>query len=734
MVIKSSMGVESVTSTKEQVTSKETNRFDSTIDIDTTVVHENNIDCNNDKILREDHSIKNEMELSPRRDEESNSIIDIHDDENNGNGNASLISNSTNHNLVMQECHHDDGNDNDSNHNDDNDIDSKYNANAVEMILEDNDTKEELGIRLPQDPAIHISNDDIDGPSDDWNVDAEIRTAPSGVTATSDNANDHDNDNADVLVLKSLPSRDISFDESESFDGQGAKDLILAVTNEEEQEDLDAHDYDTIDDTQSQQLPHRDPSIIDNGNRVPVSSSYASPLRVSTGFNHVSADHPSALMKSPTRCESPGMKKRKEELNKSEQSIRRLEEQLNIVSKEQQQHNSILPSKSQSQQPHAPLDHDNVESMASTLTSTCSLLLQNSSRTLLTGSSTIINADSELDSCPQRQQTSPIQGKSPRMRRAFAGQRESSQPLGSPSRQSSKDGRDGAVTPTPVINSEFLGSVTTPKASNNNFDNGKDSIDSYTSKVDAKLAEQRRAHEDQIDEILDQLNSIENTYGKEIASLKDRLSKKEIMEEGLLSSLTSYQLKNAEIKQKYEQTLTNLDEAKQEFEAEHERYAALMREMEHDKMMFVNAAREEVRSAAELQFASAQKTFVKLKQDYKQCLEERDTLEQQCGDMIEKFDCLEVKERSQEAMISNLMVQGADSEAKMATEKAAALKIKQEYTEKAHAMNKKANRENAEAYALVDQAIKEKEALKKENSELQSLCEELMAIVEGRVK
>eukprot|EP00979_Chaetoceros_neogracilis_P012418 scaffold3309_cov113-Chaetoceros_neogracile.AAC.1 len=139
------------------------------------------------------------MELSPRRDEESNSIIDIHDDENNGNGNASLISNSTNHNLVMQECHHDDGNDNDSNHNDDNDIDSKYNANAVEMILEDNDTKEELGIRLPQDPAIHIANDDIDGPSDDWNVDAEIRTAPSGVTATSDNANDHDNGNADVL-------------------------------------------------------------------------------------------------------------------------------------------------------------------------------------------------------------------------------------------------------------------------------------------------------------------------------------------------------------------------------------------------------------------------------------------------------------------------------------------------------------------------------------------------------
>ena len=47
----------------------------------------------------------------------------------------------------------------------------------------------------------------------------------------------------------------------------------------------------------------------------------------------------------------------------------------------------------------------------------------------------------------------------------------------------------------------------------------------------------------------------------------------------------------------------------------------------------------------------------------------------------------------------------------------------------------KADRKCAEAYAVADKATEAKEALKKENSDLQSLCEELMAIVEdGRAK
>jgi len=808
VILETSMETESVTSTKEA--SIKNIRFNTN---DNNNNNTNTIDNNNRLLLlqgeEENQSIKNEFEMSPARDSHLNSTppaIDDHEDEDKDGSNRNSIGSSTDnthnkvhlnsnnlndHDVTIQDCHHhhhhDDGNDNDndSNNNDD--------ADAVEIILEENDAKRKLGIRLPQDPAIH-DHDENNGRSDEYHnpenedendAEAESRTAPSAISTSSstdvsitadvngnDNAdgtnnhnkyhNGNDHDNADGTPFESQQSRDFYFADSESFDTHGAKELTLAVTKEDEQEDFaQDHNDDTNDDFHSKSSPppqqqQQYDAAINNGSHDDFGSS-SSPLRISTGFNLASSSRPSPSLKSPMRCESPGMRKRKEELNKSQRSIRQLEEQLNLVAKEQPHNPAYHPSSFQSQQLHQHqqqqqlhAEYDDAESMSSTLTSTCSLLLHGSSRTLLTGSSSSniiinMNENTELGTSnisPQRQR-SPKHIGSPQMRNAFAAQRESRRLSGSSPRKSGKsmDG-NGSVRvssmPTPFTNNGS--SVATPKASNNDGRiHGISSKDgtmmmSNEVEVEAKLAEQRRAHEDQIDEILEQLNAIETTYGDEIASLKARLSKKEIMEEGLLSSLTSYQLKNAEIKQKYELTLTNLDEAKQEFEAEHERYAALMRKMEQEKMKFVEAAREEVRSAAELQFASAQKTFIKLKQDYQQCLEERDTLGRQCEDIIEKVESLESKERAQEAMISQLMVEGADSEAKTATEKAEALKMKQEYMEKSHAINEKADRESAEAFALADQAIKEKEVLKKENSELQSLCEELMAIVEGRAK
>jgi len=408
-----------------------------------------------------------------------------------------------------------------------------------------------------------------------------------------------------------------------------------------------------------------------------------------------------------------------------------LKEQLNLVPKDRFQLH-------QHQHQHQ-LDCDDGESMDdSTITSTPSLgLLLGSSRTLLTTSSKFIN-DSQIQlqieqhhgSSPKRQQ-SPKKIGSPEMRKSFATQRDSSRLLQSPPRQSSaKSFGDETL----VTNNASPVATATSKAANNNNGNTRNEFEkgSMTPTEDEKmkafyekkLANQRRAHEDQIEEINEQLNSIETTYGKEIASLKDRLSKKEIMTEALTNSLTSYQIKNGEIKQQYEITLTKLDEARQEFEAEHERYAALMRDLERAKMKAVESAREEIRVAAERQFASAQKTFVKLKQDFTKCSEERDFFQQ-------KFGALEIKERAQEATISKLMAESADANAKMATEKAEALKMKVEIEKSVNSKIEKADRKCAEAYAVADKATEAKEALKKENSDLQSLCEELMAIVEG---
>ena len=771
VILEPSMGVESVTSstrtsidsTKDvnvssssspSTTDNNNNRFNTSISISSNTIA---IDSTDNDINT--CSSQNEFEMrSPRDDSSSSSQVEFETDtgkavdENNGSSNGRGMDQDGSEQERSQDHDNDVNVDNDNDEGqvavavaltiqeDEADFESFSSgvvAVAVEMILQDdsNDDNMKEGVRLPQDPQndghCHSNNDDTD--------DTDIRTSPNGNENENENENGNGNENAtspsrksdnvhDSTSSQSLYLRDISLDESEftphSPDAQTAKDLILTVTNEDEQEEYDSQENDTDDESneqqqqQQQQQQQHDASIMKKNSHL----SSSSPLRLSTDFAQLTTNQSNAGMKSPMRSESPAMRRRREELNKSQKSIQQLEEQLNLVPKD-------------TFQPFQP-DYDDGESLDnSTITSTPSLgLLFGSSRTLLTNSSKFIN-DSQTQvqmeqhhvRSPKRQQSTKKVG-SPELRKVFAAQRDSSRLLQSPTRQSSAKsfGDETIVT----------NNASPPKAvNNNNNDNNTPNefekcrmtpheVDQMRAFYEKKLANQRHAHEDQIDEIIEQLNSIETTYGKEIGSLKDRLSKKEIMTEALTNSLTSYQIKNGEIKQQYEITLTKLDEARQEFEAEHERYAALMRELEREKMKAVEAAREEIRVAAERQFASAQKTFVKLKQDFNQCSEERDFFEQKHG-------ALEIKERAQEATISTLMAESADSNAKMATEKAEALKMKVEIEKSVNSKIEKAERKCAEAYALAGEATEAKEALKKENSELQSLCEELMAIVEG---
>jgi len=252
-----------------------------------------------------------------------------------------------------------------------------------------------------------------------------------------------------------------------------------------------------------------------------------------------------------------------------------------------------------------------------------------------------------------------------------------------------------------------------------------------------KLAQQETIQETQIDEVLDQLTSIESAYC-------DKLAKKDIMTEALTNSLTSYQIKNDEIKQQHEISLTRLDEAKQDIEAGHERYEALKEQCLIEKKEAVKGAQNEIRLAAESQFASAQKTYMKLQKDYRHSCNETSLLTLQCEEMTRKVDQLEQKERENDKDMSKLMSEVAFAKAAMATIRAEMQKMKQGYNEKIQEYVKKDKASSAklaqtekdckDAQKFIDEACKEKEAARKENLELQTLCEELMGIVEGNSK
>ncbi len=269
-----------------------------------------------------------------------------------------------------------------------------------------------------------------------------------------------------------------------------------------------------------------------------------------------------------------------------------------------------------------------------------------------------------------------------------------------------------------------------------------------------QLQSQRRTHEEQIDEIIEQLTSIESAYGAEIDCLKDKLSKKEVMTEALTSSLSdlrnknillkndvqSYQLKNEEIIQTYELVVTKLDETKIELDEGQERYRALQKQCNREKMEAVQAAQSEIRSAAESQFALAQQTYMKLKQDYQESCDERNVLKDRVEDLAVQMDS---REREQEGQISRLRAELATAKAQLATSEAESLKMKQSHIEQNQLLIDsekllrrkvaKAEKETVEARTVVDNLLKEKKVLVAENKELNAVCEELMGMVEGNV-
>lgn len=259
-------------------------------------------------------------------------------------------------------------------------------------------------------------------------------------------------------------------------------------------------------------------------------------------------------------------------------------------------------------------------------------------------------------------------------------------------------------------------------------------IDNLKGYYESKLSMQRKEQEAQIDEILEQLNSIELSYA-------DKLTKKDIMAEALTNSLSSYQIKNEEIRQQHEFALTRLDEAKHDIEAGEERFRSLTKQMELEKQQAIRQAQDEIRLAAESQFAFAQKKFLKLQHDYQKSCQEKDALRQEKEDMAKKVEALEAKDRENDDEMSKLMSEVAYAKAAMATVQAEMLKMKQSYNAKiqgyvarekdAAAKIQQAENDCEEARVLVEQVVEEKEAAKQENLELQTLCEELMGIVEG---
>ena len=256
-----------------------------------------------------------------------------------------------------------------------------------------------------------------------------------------------------------------------------------------------------------------------------------------------------------------------------------------------------------------------------------------------------------------------------------------------------------------------------------------------------KLHLQKQTHDAQIEDILQQLNHLESTYEDQLVDLRENVTKTNIMNEALMNQLVVYKTKLEEesnLVETSKREVQELQTSMEEMESMHESQILSLQSSKEDAIV---QAREEIRLAAESQFAAAQKTFLKLKQDYMNLKTEKQDLEKKYTTTRDKLLQLEKKDQNYSQEMNKVLAENAELQAKLATDNAETLKLKQTYLEKANSFVQKEQnleeklevleKERKDAVRAYSVVAEEKEALKNENAELQALCEELMLIVEG---
>lgn len=304
------------------------------------------------------------------------------------------------------------------------------------------------------------------------------------------------------------------------------------------------------------------------------------------------------------------------------------------------------------------------------------------------------------------------------------------------------DNQHSNIVISEIVTNPSLESTSSFHTSNSIMSTSEIAVKLYYENI---MREQQKQHEDQIDEIIESLNSLETTYGKEIANIKDALSKKEVMTEALANQnmtlkndVNALELNHSQLNQKYNRTLSELEISNRKCSQLLQEKNELEQRSKVELIEAVKKAQDEIRSAAESQFASANQTYVKLKQDYATLLKEKETMAMELTTCEKK---MALKDREVETVISKYVAELAEVRAIMATAQADSIKLEQKYKTEMMILQddnqektmkiEEQDKNLDDLRHKVDHAMKEKQDLVKENRELQSLCEELMAIVEG---
>lgn len=217
--------------------------------------------------------------------------------------------------------------------------------------------------------------------------------------------------------------------------------------------------------------------------------------------------------------------------------------------------------------------------------------------------------------------------------------------------------------------------------------------------------------------------------------------------DALTTSLSDYKQKNQALEQEMEQytvTCTDLEykledatlqlqDSRRELITIRQHYETLRKSSEHEKKEAISYAQQEIQSQAEAQFAAAQKKYIQLKTDHQQNLSEKDILQEQLKSLTQQLDS---KERVHKSHISQVQEELNVLRLELSSARIENQKVKSMLNERMNQLERnELNLEEQLALKVKEcqESTRQKHALKRENAELQSLCEELMSMVETGV-
>lgn len=266
---------------------------------------------------------------------------------------------------------------------------------------------------------------------------------------------------------------------------------------------------------------------------------------------------------------------------------------------------------------------------------------------------------------------------------------------------------------------------------------------------EAKILQIEARHEREKEDVILKFAETDSDYQTKLSELSKSTSEKDAIITALGSQLAEahVRLKKGEdsvrhLTEKLEQSQKELSQAcgeigrlKHELQALSEKHEAFIKEAEAAKEEACEEARDEMIERAEIQFKQANELYVKLKKQYDICKKKVATLE---AELKKSKHALEEQGSSQtnyEAQLSSLKSE------KTKIEEEAARKGKEYRTEMERLLQaaedfekkyKAAEHTSRHAYKKLAAVNAEKEKLQKECDEVKSVCEELMAMVEGQ--